>query len=76
MLYSGLGGEWTDYAMCPDGEYVLGAQIKVEEDLGNGGDDSGMTGLRLYCGLPCSYVPPEYDPVNANPSIVTVYEGD
>jgi Vitelline membrane outer layer protein I (VOMI) len=46
----GVGyGDWKEMKMCPEGSYICGAQSKIERDLGSGGDDTGMNGIKFKC---------------------------
>lgn len=53
MVYSGLKGNWTAWAKCPEGKYIVGASLRILADKGKLGDDSGMNGLKIYCAGLC-----------------------
>jgi hypothetical protein len=38
--------------MCAEGKYITGAQAKVEEPQGTGGDDTAFNGLKIKCKKP------------------------
>lgn len=42
-------GSWGKWETCPDGTYVKGFRLKVEEKQGDLEDDTAMNGVRLYC---------------------------
>lgn len=48
-----FGGQWGDWAetfsMCPSGYLAYGFQDKVEQDQGDGHDDTALNGIALWC---------------------------
>jgi len=42
-------GEWGAMHVCPNGSYVSGMQIKVQEKQGTEIDDTSANGIRLHC---------------------------
>ncbi|XP_063177690.1 vitelline membrane outer layer protein 1 homolog [Chroicocephalus ridibundus] len=47
----GPWGDWGDPEFCPKGTYATGFQLKVEPRKGFFGDDTGLNGVRLFCGM-------------------------
>jgi len=48
-------GEWGSMDRCPNGTYVVGMQLKVEQEQPFLHDDSALNGIRLFCvGLRCA----------------------
>ena len=43
-------GSWGGWEYCPAGTYVTGMQLKTEYYQGAFSDDSGLNGVRFYCG--------------------------
>ena len=51
-LNEGLYGEWKTKVMCPKGQFMNGANIKLEKSQGIYSDDTAMNGLKIKCTLP------------------------
>ena len=45
----GFWGKWGAEQLCPNGQYVLGFQLKSEKYQGKKPDDTGLNGIKLLC---------------------------
>jgi hypothetical protein len=52
QLNDGIWGDWEERVMCAKNTYIVGAQAKVEEPQGTGGDDTAFNGLKIKCKNP------------------------
>jgi hypothetical protein len=43
-----MGGEW-EHASCPVDTAICGISVDMRPNLGKGGDDTAMSGMRLRC---------------------------
>ena len=48
-VYSGVFGTWLSWAMCPQGSYINGAQVRYEDNGGTFTDDTALNGLKILC---------------------------
>jgi hypothetical protein len=48
-IFEGLWGEWKEVALCPFDHYVDGAEVRFEDKVGDGGDDTALNGLKIHC---------------------------
>merc|ERR1712156_583816 len=48
VIHSGYWGDWSDRAMCPEGQYVTGGNVRYEFPID--GDDTALNGLQIQCG--------------------------
>jgi hypothetical protein len=42
-------GRWSNYVVCPPGQWAMGYAMKVEPPMGEG-DDTAANAVELYCG--------------------------
>jgi len=45
-------GDWGQWDRCPEGEYVVGFQLRTEAWLGPLLDDTALNGIYYYCEAP------------------------
>ncbi|EOD14552.1 hypothetical protein EMIHUDRAFT_46343, partial [Emiliania huxleyi CCMP1516] len=46
-------GDWQAWASCPDGEFAVAMQQRVEGNQGSG-DDTGLNAVRMRCSSNCA----------------------
>lgn len=61
----GLWGDWQRRTLCPEGQFIVGAEMRYESPQGNS-DDTAGNGLKIQCADPWD---------RTKTSIQTVYEG-
>ena len=42
-------GRWGELRECPFGEHVIGVQLRIQPDQGEGRDDTALNAIRLRC---------------------------
>jgi len=48
-IWNGNWGDWRGMVMCPYGKYIGAGNVRFEDAIGRGGDDTALNGLAIWC---------------------------